>query len=349
MAPMTPKERWKNAMARKGVDRLPIDYWATGEMTAKLKSALGVDSDEGIWKALEIDRMHWVGCDFCDPLEDKRIGADIWGVRYRRVAYGAGTYDEAIHHPLAALETVAELEKYPWPRHEWWTAGDIRGECQAQARWPIQGGGYEPFLLYCHMRGLEQAFMDMIEAPEFAECALQHIFDVLYPVIEKTLVAGGGLVDFVYVAEDLASQESLLFSKAAFGRFLKPRIARVIELAHKHGAKAFYHTDGAAYPLIGELVECGIDVLNPVQWRCAGMERERLKREFGAHVTFHGGVDNQHTLPFGSPDEVRREVRDNIRILGAGGGYVLAPCHNIQPITPVENVLAMYDEAKKAQ
>jgi uroporphyrinogen decarboxylase len=93
------------------------------------------------------------------------------------------------------------------------------------------------------------------------------------------------------------------------------------------------------------MIGLGIDLLNPLQWRCPGMERERLKTEFGPHVVLHGGMDNQYTLPFGTVGEVRREAEDNLRILGAGGGYILAPCHNIQAITPVENVLAMYETA----
>jgi uroporphyrinogen decarboxylase len=90
------------------------------------------------------------------------------------------------------------------------------------------------------------------------------------------------------------------------------------------------------------MIEMGIDILNPIQWRCRGMEREGLKRDFGKSVVFHGGMDNQHTLAFGSLEEVRREVRDNIRILGEGGGYILAPCHNIQAVSPPENIVAMY-------
>ena len=91
------------------------------------------------------------------------------------------------------------------------------------------------------------------------------------------------------------------------------------------------------------MIEAGIDLLNPIQWRCRGMEREQLKANFGDQIVFHGAVDNQYTLPFGTPEQVRQEVADNLRILGAGGGYILSPCHNIQPVTPPDNVLAMYE------
>jgi uroporphyrinogen decarboxylase len=114
------------------------------------------------------------------------------------------------------------------------------------------------------------------------------------------------------------------------------------DLSHQFGAKVYHHDDGAIRPLIPELLEIGVDLLNPVQWRCKGMDREGLARDFGDRVVFHGAVDNQHTLPFGTPEDVRQQVRENIEIFGGGKGYVVAPCHNLQANTPTENVVAMY-------
>jgi len=118
---------------------------------------------------------------------------------------------------------------------------------------------------------------------------------------------------------------------------------RMMDLAHQAGAYVFFHSDGAVRPILPMFIEAGIDVLDPVQWRCKGMEREGLTRDFGDRLILHGAVDNQYTLAFGTVDEVRQEVIDNIRILGRGGGYILGPCHNIQPVSPVENVIAMYE------
>ena len=118
----------------------------------------------------------------------------------------------------------------------------------------------------------------------------------------------------------------------------------MMDLAHGNGVYVFFHSDGSIRKIIPDMIQAGIDVLNPIQWRCRDMNRETLKREFGDNVVFHGAMDNQYTLAFGSQAEVRQEVRDNLRILGREGGYVLAPCHNIQPVTPTQNILAMYDE-----
>jgi len=117
---------------------------------------------------------------------------------------------------------------------------------------------------------------------------------------------------------------------------------RMMDLAHEHGAFVFHHSDGSIREILPDMIKAGIDVLNPVQWRCRGMEREGLKRDFGGDLVFHGAMDNQQTLPFGTVEDVQREVVDNLRILGGGGGYILAPCHNIQANTPMENVVAMY-------
>jgi len=118
---------------------------------------------------------------------------------------------------------------------------------------------------------------------------------------------------------------------------------RMMDLTRQHGSYVMTHSDGAIRGIVPDLIEMGMQVLDPVQWRCRGMERHGLKRDFGAAVVFHGAMDNQRTLPFGTVQDVRREVIDNIRILGDGGGYILAPCHNIQPITPPENIVAMYE------
>jgi uroporphyrinogen decarboxylase len=117
----------------------------------------------------------------------------------------------------------------------------------------------------------------------------------------------------------------------------------MMKLVHDGGAMVMTHSDGGIRRVIPDLIAIGMDVLNPVQWRCAGMDRAGLKRDFGDQIIFHGGMDNQQTLPFGSVEDVRQEVRDNLRILGAGGGYILSPCHNIQGITPIENILVMYE------
>jgi len=188
---------------------------------------------------------------------------------------------------------------------------------------------------------MEQALQDLVAGPALAEAILEHIAACDLALTRRILVDVGD--SLLFSAEDLGTQESWLMSPTLFRRLLKPHMARLIDLVHSCGVKVFHHDDGAIRPLLPELIEMGIDLLNPVQWRCRGMEREGLARDFGDRLVFHGGVDNQYTLPFGTPEDVRRQVRENIAIFGAARGYIVTPCHNLQPNTPTANVLALYE------
>jgi len=205
------------------------------------------------------------------------------------------------------------------------------------------GGGSEPFLVYKYLRGDEQAFIDLIENPEIVHYCLDRLFGLAYENTQRIYEQIPGKVTITYVAEDLGGQEDLMFSPTQIREFLIPRMKRMIDLTHQAGAFVFHHNDGAIRKIIPDIIEAGIDVLNPIQWRCKGMEREAFKKDFGEKLIFHGGMDNQKILPFGSVEDVKRETIDNLRILGEGGGYILAPCHNIQSVTRPENVVAMYE------
>ena len=338
---MSPRERWQAVLDRKTPDRVPMDYWATDEATANLCGHLGCDEDEAM-RRLHIDRPLTVAGRYVgpEPPED----ADIFGVRHRTVDYGTGVYQEVANAPLAAFNSVDEIEAgYTWPEADWWDYGDVADQVRGQEGRPVRGGGSEPFLRYASLRGMEQAYMDLVLNPELAHYCLDKLFDLAYEDTRRIFEAIPGRVMITYVAEDLGSQESLLFSPAQIREFLLPLMKHMMNLTRENGSHVFTHSDGAVRPIIGDLIATGTEVLNPIQWRCAGMEREGLKRDFGAKIVFHGGMDNQHTVPFGSVDDVRREVLDNLRILGAGGGYILAPCHNIQAVTPPENVVAIYE------
>jgi uroporphyrinogen decarboxylase len=343
---MTPRERWLATIKRAPVDRIPTDFWGTPEVVQRLMTELGCSAEDDLWRKLGIDRTHGIAPRYIGP---DLSGTSMWGIKTRTqvVADGQGTYHEVDYSPLAHMEDPSELDGFPWPSPDWFDYSSIQADLARISEWPVCGGTFEPFYLYCGMRGLERAYLDLAESPDFLEKALEKIFEFHHEYIRRILEAAGkdGGILFCYVAEDLGSQTSLLFSRKTIERFFIPRMRAMIDLAHSYGVLAFHHDDGAIREIIPRLLEIGVDILNPVQWRCTGMERDGLKRDFGGRITFHGGVDNQYTLPFGTPEEVRREVRENIRILGKGGGYVLAPCHNIQPITPVENILAMYEAA----
>lgn len=339
---MTPRERWLAVLHREKPDRIPMDYWATGEANDKLMAHLGCDGLEPLYQRLHLDVPVYVGPVYDGP--PLPHGEDTFGCRYRAADYGSGIYLECSHHPLAEFRTLEEIERgyHRWPDPDWYDYSVIPGQIRGKEMRPIRGGGSEPFLTYTLLRGQEQAMIDLVEHPEMVHRCLDRLFDFCYENTRRIYEQIPGKVLLSYVSEDLGSQKSLLYSPAHIREFLLPRMKRMIDLVHQAGAFVFHHDDGAVRKILPDLVGAGIDILNPVQWRCAGMEREGLKRDFGDRLVFHGGVDNQQTLAFGTPDAVRAEVLDNLRILGEGGGYVLAPCHNLQAISPPENIVAMY-------
>ena len=339
---MTPRERWLAVLNREKPDRVPMDYWATEEATARLREHFGGAGLGEILEKLHVDNPLNVGGRYVGPKLPERT--DQFGLRRKDVDYGTGVYPEVVNHPLADFNSPEEIDdNYTWPSSDWYDFSHLPEQVRGNEHRIIRGGGSEPFLTYKYLRGDEQAFIDLIENPDVIHYCLGKLFGLAHERTRRIYEAIPGKVSISYVAEDLGGQTGLMYSPDQIRTFFIPHMKRMAELVHGAGAFVFTHTDGAVRKIIPDLIEMGADVLNPIQWRCAGMEREGLKRDFGDKLIFHGGMDNQQTLAFGSVEDVRQEVRDNLRILGAGGGYILAPCHNIQAVSPPENVVAMYE------
>jgi len=342
---MNSRERILAAIHHQPVDRVPLDFWGTPEVVEALQRRLGPD-----WRgALHLDGFGGVGAKYVGPAPQAPADevADYWGVRSRKVQYDTGVYWENTFHPLAAARTIDDLEAYAWPSADWFDTTDMRANAAAQRpRAVIKCGYMAIFYLHNKLRGLEQSLVDPLEDPDFTHHLLQRVSDVVQEQHRRMFEACDGLVEVAEVTDDLGSQTGPLMSLNLYREFYRPHHARFIRLCQEWGIKVFHHDDGAMSAFLPDLLEMGIDILNPVQWTCPGMELEGMKQRYGDRLCFHGGIENQKILPFGTPDEVRAEVRHCIDILAQDKtGYILAPCHNIQPVTPTENILALYDEA----
>ena len=288
-------------------------------------------------KEIMTPRERWLAV--LERQKSDRVPMDYWGTEEatkKLINYLKCNTEEELFKRLHIDRVIKVEPRYtgpPLPKDT-----DIFG-CLFQSL----GGGSEPFLTYKNMRGQEQGFIDLILNTKVVHFCLDKLFDICYENTLRIYETIPGEVMLTYVAEDLGSQEDLMYSPEQIHQFFIPRMKRMMDLAHQAGAFVFYHSDGAIRKIIPEMINAGMDVLNPVQWKCAGMEREGLKHDFGDKVIFHGGMDNQYTLAFGSKEEVREEAIDNLRILGNGGGYIIAPCHNIQTVSPPENIATMYD------
>jgi uroporphyrinogen decarboxylase len=264
---------------------------------------------------------------------------------------GAALYMDISHHPLASA-AIEDLADYPWPNGADPTrftgvreqAQTLRKETPYALVTGISGVVYE----YCwYMRGLERWFMDMIEQPQFCAALLDHTLAFWLDFLTGFMREVGDLVDVVMIGDDLAGQSGPLFSPAFYRRVVKPRQKTLVQrIKSLTKAKIWYHTCGSCLEYIPDLLDNGIDILNPVQTSAAGMEPALLKQRYGRELVFWGGgCDAQHVLPSASPEQVREQVRRNVEIFKAGGGYVFNGIHNIQADVPPENVVALFDAA----
>lgn len=205
--------------------------------------------------------------------------------------------------------------------------------------------GHDLFNQIFRVRGMENGLMDMVAEPDFAEAFFERLCETICTAQSLYLAEVGDLVDIHFAADDLSGQSGPLVNPELWRKMIKPRQARIIQTIRAHTkAKIFYHTCGAAVPFLDDLVEIGVDILNPVQVSATGMDTAELKKRYGKRLSFWGGgCDTQRVLPYGTADEVRGEVRRRIRDLAPGGGFVFNPVHNIQPLVPVENIVAMID------
>ncbi|MBW8016081.1 MAG: uroporphyrinogen-III decarboxylase [Planctomycetes bacterium] len=255
------------------------------------------------------------------------------------------------HHPLAEA-TIEDIASYPFPKGNDPTrftgvreeALKMREETPYALCTGIHGVVYE----YCwYMRGLEQWLMDTILNPEFCEAVLDKTLQFWMDFSTGFMEAVGDIVDVIMIGDDLAGQSGPLFRADFYKNIVKPRQKKLVQhIKSLSDAKIWYHTCGSCKPLIPELADNGVDILNPVQTSAEGMDPQELKDEFGKTMVFWGaGCDSQHTLPFASPQAVKEEVAQVMRIFKPGGGYVFNNIHNIQGGVPAENIVALLDGA----
>jgi uroporphyrinogen decarboxylase len=273
---------------------------------------------------------------------------DIWGHAMRVVANPTGAYEEFVGWPLGDAVTVDELKRYPWPEPDWWDWQPIH-EVIAQVNpgrcYHLRFRVGSIFEAAWQLRGLEAFLTDLAMSPEVPLYIMDRLTDVCVENLRRVLTRAGNQIDMVYFYDDVATQNSLMISKTMWRDYVRPRHARLIQVAQAFGTPVMYHCDGAVYPLIPELIDIGITLLNPIQADAMGMDPARLKAEFGERLSFHGGVDIVHTLREGTPSDVRAEVVKHIDVLGKTGGYIVASSHHIQSDTPLANVDALYDLA----
>ena len=334
---MSSRERVLRAIEHKETDRVPRDFDAVPEKMEALTRETGL-SEVQLRERFRCD-MTRVWMRYSPPYTD---GRNIWGL-----TLAATDLTQTIaEHPLAHAETVDDIARYPWPDPSWAditrakaeaSEGRRVGRAVACSSWgSIFGEAYR-------LMGMDNFFMAMAANPDVADALVARLTDFFLEVDRRVFTECRGLVDLSYHGNDFGTQRGLHFSRAMFRRFFAPHVRRLADQAHAFGLRAMYHSCGAVREIIPDLIDCGIDVLNPVQVTADGMVPRGLKRHFGSRLTFHGAVSAQKVLPLGTVDEVRAHVRETVETLRPGGGYIFCADQAVTEDTPTENVLAMYD------
>jgi uroporphyrinogen decarboxylase len=258
-------------------------------------------------------------------------------------------------HPMADMHSIGDIEAYPWPDPDDPSrVSHVGAECRALAadgRYAVIGC---PWLLFPFeraeaMQGMDRFLENMLLEPEFAQALLWKIEGICKGIMGHFLDEAGEALDIIKIGDDLGAQENLMISPAAYREMLKPVHADFIAfIKSKTKAKVFFHSDGDIFDIVPDLIEIGVDILNPIQSGAGRMsDLALLKKTYGRQLTFCGAIDTQRVLPYGTPSEVHAEVRRVIGLLGPGGGYILSAVHTVMDEVPPENVLAMCDAVKE--
>jgi uroporphyrinogen decarboxylase len=372
---MNHRERYLAAIQHKPVDKVPTDMWATIEVQEKLCDYFGIKTGKGSGKMAGIefnggglsrdvdgivellDKLDIDGCfnlmpPYLGKIPEPPSGykyADEWGLLYKPTGHGTGSYDEIFPPPaLAAAQTIEDLDAYNWPDPDLFDYDILPGLADRCGDRAIGIGYTAPFFYYNILRGYQQSLEDLLLAPEFAHHFIKKISDVFIQKHRRAYQAIKGKAHLSQVTDDYGDQNGLLISPKTFSKFFEQPQRRSMELAKEYGLYVFHHDDGDIRLLLPKLIDMGINILNPVQWRCGNWDLADLKQKYGDKICFHSAVDNQHTLPFGTPDDVRKEVKWLIETLASNQtGLIIGPCHNLQSNTPVENIIALYDAARE--
>jgi len=376
---MTSRQRVLAALNHEEPDRVPIDLG--GNQTGIHKFAyeallnhLGIDAPVTIMDAVQqlaqpceavLERFHvdtryvraGAASDFKGGIVTQRRNGRLWhdlvdefGVRWS-MPDDQPFYMDITHHPLANA-TIDDVRSYPFPK------GDDPGRfvglreraltLKRETPYAVVSGICGVVYEICwYMRGLEQWFMDMVQQPEFCETMLDQTLKFWLDFSRGFLDEVGDLLDVIMIGDDLTGQKGPLFRPDFYRRVVKPRQKQLVQyIRSRTKAKIWYHTCGACVEYIPDLLDNGIDILNPVQISAAGMDPATLKARFGDRLSFWGGaIDAQHVLPVAPPETIREHVRRNLAIWKPGGGYVFNNVHNIQAFVPPENIVALFDAA----
>jgi len=355
---MDSRERFFLALSHTEPDRVPIDYWASSQINQKLLDRFGFKTQEELLEHFDVDFRYIEGPQYIGPEPEVHPDGSVedhFGTPRISVEVGSGdkvgVYKEVSRFPMADAKSLEEVRDYTkWPSPDWFDYEPVRAQV-AEAR---KTGKVVVFMgdrmnrcaqlkPAMYLRGFEQIMLDMAANPDIAEYLFQRITEFYLEYARRTFEAAGDGIDVFMMGDDFGTQAGMFMSVEMWRKFLRPGFKSFIDQAKRYGYKVAHHTCGSIKPIIPDLIECGLDILNPLQPEAFDMDLAGIKKHFGDRICFHGSISIQQTLPFGTPQDVGDEVRRRIETLAPGGGFIFCTAHNIQADTPLENIEALFE------
>jgi uroporphyrinogen decarboxylase len=360
---MTSRERFFASVEHTEPDRVPVDYLAAPQADDAIKSHYGIQTEKELLDILGCD-FYYLSCrdisqnESCLPfyrgntamvLNDEQRMCPF-GIKWKRGAYNSKfAVDDAVEGPLKNAQSEQDILGHCWPDVKDFDFSAFDEEIEANKNRVIIGGFWSGILGDCYrMHGFENFLLNIAMNPPMIKTLINRMTDFYLELNNCLFEQFKGRIDVWFFGNDLGSQAALLFSPQMLADFFIPGIKRLADNAKSHGLKVMMHSCGAISEIIPMLIEAGVDIIDPVQVTATGMEPEKLKADLGERITFHGGIDTQQLLPYGSPEQVKTEARRILDIMSPGGGYIFAPSQILGPDIPAENIAAMYEAVQGA-
>ena len=351
---MTSRERTTLALTHREPDRVPIDYASNPGIDLRLKQYYELDpaDSQGLCRALDVD-FRGVGAPYTGPelhAVPENRKADLWGARSRWVEHASGGYWDFCDFPLrdADLDTV---KTFPMPSPDDFDYSGVKAKCEAFDEYFITtGGAGTPDIINStgRIRTMEQVLVDLITGDPVSSTYIDRKIEIELETLDRTLSMAEGRIDMVNLGEDLGTQIGPMVSIDLFRSVFRPRIQKFVDLAKRHNALTMIHCCGSSSWAFDDFIDMGIDVVDTLQPEAKDMDPAYLKKRFGARLAFHGSISTAGPVATGNVDDTRESVRATLEVMMPGGGYALAPTHQLQDNSPTENVVAMYETAREA-
>jgi len=350
---MNSKQRVLATFNHKLSDRVPINFFCNADIDRRLKAHFGLksDDDEGLLREFRVDfrdvAPRYAGAKL--HADGSNYKADKWGIRRRWVEHPTGGYWDYCDWPLRDA-TVEQVDAWPMPNPADYDYSTVDELCRTFADYCLVAGGAGTGDIINSngmLRTMEQVLIDLATDDPAGLRLIDRRIEIMLETIRRTLEAGNGRIDVLWLGEDLGTQRGPTISLAMFRKHIRPRMQRFVDLARAWNIPAAIHSCGSSSWAFEDFIEMGIRVVDTLQPEAADMAPVYLKKRFGGRLAFHGMISTAGPLAYGSVDEVVGTVRETLAIMMPGGGYALAPTHQIQDNSPTENVVAMYEAARQ--